>query len=75
MIDALFWVFVGTSVLMLLYMGLADLFFYVFGGSGETLSFRFWKLAKAAPVVPFALGFLCGHLTWQYDPDYINPVT
>lgn len=31
---------------------------------GDTISEIFWK-ASRKPLVPFALGLLCGHLVWQ----------
>ena len=72
MVTKYFNIFVWSTVIALGLMGVFDLVFFVFGGAGQTLSFQFWKLAKAYPFVPFILGFLCGHLVWQYDPDDIK---
>lgn len=66
--------FLGFTVIAFTLMALADMFFFIRGGAGQTLSYRFWKLARQYPVVPFALGFLVGHLVWQYDPEMIIPV-
>lgn len=54
-------------------MGVVDLVFFMWGGSEETLSYQFWVFARQWPVIPFGLGFLCGHLVWQYNPDTIKP--
>ena len=48
---------------------IADGIFWALGGSHLTLSYSFWEAAKTYPLVSFALGMLCGHLVWQYNPD------
>jgi hypothetical protein len=65
--------FCYITVSALALMGIFDLVFFIWGGAGETLSYQFWILAKTWPIVPFVLGFIIGHLVWQYDPDYIKP--
>jgi hypothetical protein len=37
---------------------------YFYGEKG-TISWQFVNLAHEWPIVPFLLGYLCGHLTWQ----------
>lgn len=34
-------------------------------GHAPTISQRMWAYAKLWPVIPFALGFLCGHWFWK----------
>lgn len=33
-------------------------------GSGATISWVSWRASKVFPVIPFAVGVLCGHLFW-----------
>jgi len=37
---------------------------------GVTISEIFWQIATVHPVLPFALGFLCGHFVWQSADVY-----
>jgi hypothetical protein len=67
-----FTIFCYVVLILLGVMGLIDLIFFLLGGSGETLSYRFWELSKEWPLIPFILGFITGHLVWQYDPDSIK---
>jgi hypothetical protein len=64
--------FVGFAVISLTLMAILDLFFFFRGGAKETLSYQFWELARKYPVVAFALGFVVGHLVWQYNPDFLD---
>jgi len=68
-----FTIFCYIVIAAIILAGLVDLIFVLVGGSGETLSYEFWIVSKKYPAIPFALGFLCGHLVWQYDPDSIKP--
>ncbi len=65
-------IFVWSTLGALGLMAIFDLIFFLIGGAGQTLSFQFWKISKTYPLIPFILGFLCGHLVWQYDPDTIQ---
>ena len=61
------------TVAALFIMGVGDLLFFAKGGASQTLSYSFWMLSKQWPIIPFILGFLAGHLVWQYDPDFLKP--
>lgn len=63
-----FLIFEVATIIALALMGVFDLVFFITGGAGYTLSFDFWTLSKQWPVIPFFLGFLTGHLVWQYNP-------
>lgn len=43
-------------------------------GGPSTISWTLWTLAKGYPVIPFAIGFVMGHLFWvQQSGDPSNP--
>ena len=33
--------------------------------SGDTISEIVWEISSKRPILPFALGVLCGHFFWQ----------
>ncbi len=35
----------------------------------DTISERVWKHAPRRPLIPFAIGLLCGHFFWQAASD------
>ena len=50
--------------------GLAALFLIVYEGIAllcgwQHLSGWFWQTSREYPLLPFALGVLCGHLVWN----------
>lgn len=64
--------------ILVITLGIVDLGFVVFGGTGESLSS--WVVAhsigeKALPYAPplsimiFAIGAICGHLFWNMKPE------
>jgi hypothetical protein len=68
-----FLIFEIITLVAIVLAALVDLAFFLFGGSGQTLSYQFWALSKQYPIIPYLFGFLSGHLLWQYNPDYIKP--
>ncbi len=73
MLKKYFTYFCGVTLLLIVLAAATDYIFFLLGGSKLTLSYEFWESAKHYPFVPFVLGFLCGHLVWQYNPDTIKP--
>jgi zinc transporter ZupT len=55
-------VFVAVAII-----AIYDLIAFASGGTGATISCWFWEVSKVRPVIPFAAGFIAGHLFWQ-DP-------
>ncbi len=56
-----------TQVVLLLaflVLGAYDLFAYLAWGREQTLSVVLFESSVEWPVIPFALGFLAGHLFW-----------
>lgn len=53
-------VMASATVLLLGY----DVYAAIKGGVSNTISWQFYDLAKKYPILPFALGYLCGHLTF-----------
>ena len=56
---------VATSYVIFTIVVLAlfyDVVAYVQGGVGATISWVIWQTSKEYPALPFAFGFLCGHL-------------
>lgn len=53
-------ILVGTIFLLSAY----DIAAYLYGGPGSTISEVILDAARQHPALPFAAGFLCGHLFW-----------
>jgi hypothetical protein len=41
-----------------------DIFAY-YNGDSSTISEVIWSVCGKMPLIPFAVGILCGHLFWQ----------
>lgn len=54
-------VIIATIIVLSVY----DAFALSLGGMDATISLTIWKTSLRYPVIPFASGFLCGHLFWQ----------
>jgi len=54
------WIFGLIVLVLLVYEGLA-----IYQSQGNTISEIIWRLTRTYPLVPFALGLLCGHFFWQ----------
>lgn len=42
-----------------------DIGIAIAGGPNATISARTWALSKRWPIIPLAVGILCGHLFWS----------
>lgn len=42
-----------------------DIYIGVTHGGDSTISWVTWTTAKNYPAIPFAIGFICGHLFWS----------
>jgi len=51
-------------ILAIVILGGYDIIAYVRGGSEATISFILLQASRKNPVIPFAFGFLMGHLFW-----------
>lgn len=66
------WWFVTALVLVgIVY----DVWIYQTHGSASTISWTVWCAAKEYPVIPFAMGILCGHLFWVQQTGMMFPWT
>lgn len=54
--------FLGIMVVLI---GIVDIFLGLTGGVGNTISWRIWQDAHVYPVIAFGFGFLMGHLFWS----------
>lgn len=54
------WIIIGTVVALILW----DIFVAVEPEDGDTISEVVLGWARRSPAIPFAVGFLCGHLFW-----------
>jgi len=57
-------IFIAVAVAII---AIYDIIAFATGGTGATISCWFWEASKVRPVIPFATGFIAGHLFWQ-DP-------
>lgn len=57
------WVIFVATVVLLGY----DVYAYVNGGVGSTISWVIYSQSKNYPIIPFALGLLMGHLFGQME--------
>lgn len=62
-------VIIISIILLLSYDTIAALL----GGSNATISWITWTYAHKFPLIPFAVGFLCGHLFWTQVSGLIKP--
>ena len=61
-----------TKIFILLVVVVAivyDVYVYSVGGTQTTISWVIAEWSYKMPALVFAVGFLCGHLFWQMDPD------
>jgi 1-aminocyclopropane-1-carboxylate deaminase/D-cysteine desulfhydrase-like pyridoxal-dependent ACC family enzyme len=49
---------VAALIVLLAY----DIFAAVTAGTNATISWMLWTLSHKWPIIPFSVGFLCGHL-------------
>lgn len=57
---------VEVFVIAIVTIGFAlDLWLVINGGVKNTISWWVITMAQRFPIIPFALGFLCGHFFWQ----------
>lgn len=42
-----------------------DIWAVLYRGRMDTISAAIWQLSTQQPIIPFAAGFLAGHLFWQ----------
>lgn len=54
------WIIIGVVVALILW----DIFVAVEPEDGDTISEVVLGWARRSPAIPFAVGFLCGHLFW-----------
>lgn len=58
-------------------LGIIDLGFVVFRGTGGTISNAMVQMGIRAPFWPFVVGAVCGHLLWYMQPvgctDHFTP--
>jgi hypothetical protein len=54
-------VILGAVVVLLAYEGWT----LINSTPGDTISESIWRIAASRPLVPFLVGFLCGHFFWQ----------
>lgn len=57
------WVLLGLATATIVLLGVETVALLDPAG-GDTVSEVFWTAASSLPLVPFALGLLCGHLVW-----------
>lgn len=50
-----------------------DLLVWHWYGSASTISWVTWTAAKQWPIIPFAIGVLCGHLFWVQQTGMLMP--
>ncbi len=50
-----------------------DLLVWHLYGSAATISWVTWTSAKKWPIIPFAMGILCGHLFWVQQTGMLMP--
>lgn len=55
-------IFMGIALLVIIGY---DVYAYSQGGTEGTISWQTFRLSHERPVIPFAVGFVCGHLFWQ----------
>lgn len=53
-------VVLGFSLILIAY----DIWVIIKRGVDQSISWQMYQIAKAYPVIPFALGVLMGHLFW-----------
>lgn len=61
MIDPWVW----PAVILFVVIVILAFEFYALKHGKPTLSRVLWETAKSWPVLPFAIGILCGHFFWQ----------
>jgi uncharacterized membrane protein YuzA (DUF378 family) len=59
------WLLVGVTAALIVW----DIVAVVFGGGSATISDVVLDTAKVYPILPFALGVVCGHLFWPQERD------
>ena len=47
---------------------LFDVYVFIRGGTEATISWMIFEAAHKYPMIPFAVGILCGHFFWQMKP-------
>jgi len=57
-----------TTILIII-LGIVDLCFVLFGGTGSSVSSFLINAGFASPVFVFGVGFVCGHLFGYMRPD------
>lgn len=55
------WIFLALVLLACLY----ELSALVTKEDGDTISEIVWTISSKRPILPFAIGVLCGHFFWQ----------
>ena len=54
-------ILVGTAIVLALW----DVFAAAQPVSGDTISEVIWAVSAKHPIIPMAIGVICGHLFWQ----------
>lgn len=44
---------------------IVDIWLYLVGGTPWTISAWIWTMSEKYAVLPFGVGFVCGHLFWR----------
>lgn len=63
------WFIVAVAVVAIAY----DVWVCITHGSAATISWTTWKTSQQYPVIPFAIGVLCGHLFWVQQTGMLDP--
>lgn len=50
--------------LVVAFLIIYDIFIVIIKGIESTISWTVWSISQKYPVIPFALGFVMGHVLW-----------
>jgi hypothetical protein len=54
-------VLLSVAIVLIIY----DIIVVALFGRDETISWQMWLISQKYPVIPFALGFVMGHILWH----------
>ena len=59
---------IATILLAVVGLSLFDVYIFWRGGTEATISWTIFEWSHKYPMIPFAVGVLCGHFFWQMKP-------
>jgi hypothetical protein len=62
-----------VTTILIITLGIVDLCFVLFGGTGSSVSSFLINAGFKSPVFVFGLGYICGHLTGYMHPEKETP--